>query len=356
MGASIHLAAVDVGDELQLRSFLKKFQAEGWPPITGVVHAAGIMQYQPMIEHEATAMQDVLRPKASGGWLLHQLLKDSPLDFFILFSSNSALLSSPMMGSYAAANTFLDALAHHRKALGKPALSINWGTWAETGMVTNFTNQARQVGLRGVGTIATRQGLDALERLVQGNKTQVAVMPIDWKEWQTSYQVFRDIPMLSQLMRESVEAHSIQPEGQGLSREILLSAEPETRQNLLVSYLRDQVGRVLGLKEDHLSLQQPLTDLGLDSLMAVELKNRIENNLGVAVPMVEFLRGPSLNELSTRILEQLTQVNPQSNPQSGRDTEEDNRERTERILSQIDQLSNEQMDSLLSDLLIGEEE
>ena len=116
LGACVHLASVDVADETALSGFLAAFRAEGWPPIRGVVHAAGVLQDGLLVQLDAAALTAVLRPKVMGGWLLHRLLRDDPLDFFVLFSSAGAILGQPGQGNYAAANAFLDALAHHRRA------------------------------------------------------------------------------------------------------------------------------------------------------------------------------------------------------------------------------------------------
>ena len=129
MGASVHLGAVDVADEGAVeRFFLDEFRAEGWPPIRGVVHAAGVLHDGLLTQLDSAALESVLRPKVMGGWLLHRLLEDAPLDFFVLFSSAGSLLGQPGQGNYAAANAFLDALAHHRRAQGQPALSFKLGS------------------------------------------------------------------------------------------------------------------------------------------------------------------------------------------------------------------------------------
>ncbi|GAC1399075.1 MAG: hypothetical protein NVS4B12_24550 [Ktedonobacteraceae bacterium] len=114
LGAAIHLAAVDVADEEQLSTFLAEYERNGWPPIRGVVHTAGVVQDELLLRMTTETFERVLRPKVRGGWLLHELLKDYPLDFFILFSSTGSVIASLGQGNYAAANAFLDALAHHR--------------------------------------------------------------------------------------------------------------------------------------------------------------------------------------------------------------------------------------------------
>ncbi|HEY0602496.1 MAG TPA: type I polyketide synthase, partial [Herpetosiphonaceae bacterium] len=147
LGVTVHLAAVDVGDPVQLAAFLQEFQQEGWPAIRGVIHAAGMLRDRTILQLDAETFHQVLRPKIAGAWLLHTLLKDAPLDFFVLFSSVASLLGSVSQGNYAAANAFLDALAHHRRARGLPALSINWGPWAEIGMAARLFEQGGRLGV-----------------------------------------------------------------------------------------------------------------------------------------------------------------------------------------------------------------
>ena len=137
-GASVHLAAVDVADPSALRAFLESYGAEGWPPIRGVIHTAGLLHHRAALEEDREGLTSLLRAKSVGAWLLHVLLRDAPLDFFVCFSSAASVLASPLLGGYAAANAFLDALAHQRHLEGRPALTINWGLWTDVGMATRF--------------------------------------------------------------------------------------------------------------------------------------------------------------------------------------------------------------------------
>jgi myxalamid-type polyketide synthase MxaE and MxaD len=359
LGASVHLASVDVADEGELSGFLDEFRAEGWPPIRGVVHAAGVLQDGLLVQLDAAALNAVLRPKVMGGWLLHRLLQNDPLDFFILFSSAGSVLGQPGQGNYAAANAFLDALAHHRQTHGQPALSINWGAWSGRGFADSVGGKrlAARLALLGINSIAPMQGLEVLGRLLRQSAAEVLVVPVNWKQYREFHPADSASPLLSELVREEADApHAA--DRKSPRRDALLAAGAEERRKLLHSYLSEQVARVLGLSPSKLDVQQPLSQLGLDSLMAVELKNRIAVDLGVNVPVVKFLQGFSVDQAVTQILDQLAAevANPttplaQTVTQQGEHMDQGN---AEQLLENLDQLSDEKVDSLLTDMLANE--
>jgi len=357
LGASVHLASVDVADEGQLSAFLKEFGAEGWPPIRGVVHAAGVLHDGLLLQLDPAALNTVLRPKVMGGWLLHRLLEDAPLDFFVLFSSAGSLLGQPGQGNYATANAFLDALAHHRRAQGRPALSVNWGPWAGLGFADTAAGKrlAARLALMGIRSMAPRQALEVLGRMLQQDATQVAAVPVNWKQYRQFHSADGESPLLSQLAGEQ-DGVPRQTGHPGEKRGILLAAEPAARLQLLRSYLSEQVARVLGLSASRLDLEQSLGNLGLDSLMAVELKNRIAVDLGVNVPMVKFLQGPSVTQAATQILDQIaaeTSVpsTPPAPAAAPHQEEYKNGAANGQLLATIDQLSDEEVNSLLTAML-----
>ncbi|HEX8145175.1 MAG TPA: beta-ketoacyl synthase N-terminal-like domain-containing protein [Pyrinomonadaceae bacterium] len=365
LGASVHLAAVDVADERGLGSFLETYRREGWPPIRGVVHAAGVIEGGPVSELESAALMKVMRPKAVGGWLLHRLLADEPLDFFVLFSSASSLLNSPLVGAYAAANAFLDALAHHRRALGQTALSINWGFWSEVGMAARYLQEnGREFAPHGMGTFTPQQGLEVMGRLMAGDATQVCVMPVNWQQWSLYHPTASKSPVLAHLIREgSAQATrdgSLRPTAERLTRDALLASPAEQRQSLLVSELREQVAMVLKLSASRINPELPLIHLGIDSIMAIELKNRIESNFGIALPIVTFLQGPSIDSIAAQMLDQLagagTSAGSSMKPvdaKQGEDnheeslTEEVNRVESEALLTDLAYLADEKPGSTL---------
>jgi myxalamid-type polyketide synthase MxaD len=305
-GAEVLAASVDVADEEQLVSFLGQYRQEGFAPIGGVVHAAGLVDPKTLLELDPAALRETLRAKITGAWLLHRLLEDSPLEFFVLFSSFASLLSSPQLGAYAAANAFLDALAHHRRAEGLPALAINWAAWSDVGMAARYLQDGHTL-LRGVESFTPTQGLTVLGRLLGQDSPQVGVMRVDWRTWRLLYPAFSNSPLLAQLIREetNIAAETEQRKPGGV-RESLLAEEPGNRLQVLETYLHKQTARVLGLSVSKLDVHRSLTMMGFDSLMAVELRTRVEADLGIALPLVDLLQGPSVAQLGGRLLEQVT--------------------------------------------------
>jgi acyl transferase domain-containing protein/acyl carrier protein len=312
VGARVRVAAVDVGEEQAMRALLESLAASGAPPVRGVMHAAGISELRPLTELEGRSLAPLLRAKVAGGLLLHRLLEAQPLDFFCLFSSGSALLGSPLLAAYAAGNAFLDALAHHRRARGLPALSVNWGFWSEVGIAARRgAETGRDYTPRGMEKIEPRRGLALLGRLMARGGAQMAVLPTRWEEWRTAYPSASRAPLFTELLGTE---HGPAPHGAGeaprprrtLSAQELRAAAPAERPALLTGYLRGLVTEVLRLPPStSLAEDEPLNRVGIDSLMALELKGRLQRELGVVLPAAVLLQGPTLAGLGVRLLELL---------------------------------------------------
>jgi myxalamid-type polyketide synthase MxaE and MxaD len=303
LGASIHLATVDVGDEAALTGFLEDFTREGWPPIRGVLHAAGVQHPTPLRELDLARLGAELRAKVRGTWLLSRALRG--LDFLVCFASGATLLGSPFLGGYAAANAFLDAFAHHRRARGEPALSIDWGFWSGPGMAERHAREhGRPMLPRGVREFTPGQGLRALERLMAEAPAQAGVLAVDWPEWRRFHPSAAATPFLSHLMRED-EAPAT-PEGSteaGLpTPDSLRGTPPSERHHRLEDYLRAAVARVLRLPPDRIDPAVSLVRLGMDSLTAAELRNRLRVELGLGVSIVKVLACPGLAALAEELL------------------------------------------------------
>jgi acyl transferase domain-containing protein/acyl carrier protein len=341
-GAKVLVAKADVSQERDVARIFEQISAS-MPPLRGVIHAAGVLDDGLLVEQSWERFAKVMDPKVAGAWNLHVLTQDLPLDFFVLFSSVASLLGSPGQGNYAAANAFLDALAHQRRAQGLPGLSINWGSWAEVGMVAALGSREQQrLAALGIDPIAPKQGLQMLGQLLPQPSAQVGVVPIEWSQFLQQFTTGGKRLLLSelagqvrqQLKGEQSSAKQLEPGN--LIAELLLAAEPEERQHLLTSYLQEEVAKVLGLSASKLSVQQSLNNLGLDSLMLVDLRRRIDADLGVSVPMANLLQNSSVAELATQVLNQMNLS--ASTP-------------TEEVLAKVDQFSEEEVDLLLHKLL-----
>jgi acyl transferase domain-containing protein/NAD(P)-dependent dehydrogenase (short-subunit alcohol dehydrogenase family)/acyl carrier protein len=309
MGASVHLAQVDLADEGELAAFLATYRREGWPPIRGVLHLAGISQPQMLLQMTPQGFTDGLRPKVTGAWLLHRLMAGERLDFFVLFSSVAALGFSMGQSSYAAGNAFLDGLAHYRRALGLPALSINWGAWAEVGMAS-LLDGFRDIVNRGFIPMLPAQGIAALASLLGRQLVQATVIGADWPQAsRKNYPMGVAPPLLDELLAAAEQAISAvaagDPEVADIVEQVLLTTDPVARLELLRSHLHGLVARVLRLDAARLDPEQSLTGLGLDSMTAVELRNRVDRSLGVTPSVVELLQGASVNSLAALLLPDL---------------------------------------------------
>lgn len=267
-GAAVQVDCVDVGDEAQLRSFLSRYEAEAWPPIRSVIHAAGTFDNQLSARMDRRAFDAVLRPKLVGAQLLDRLLPE--LDLFVMFSSTGAFLVQPGQANYAAANAGLDALALDRQARGLPATSIAWGVWENTGLVRNEAGarNVAEMARQGVHGFAPERG-DAMFAWLCGQPdATVAVLPVDWAAFWRA-RAGREFPIFRELASDATAG----PAGAGAGLE---NESPAERRTVIEGVVRDAVSRVLKIAPSRLDARKALGGLGLNSLMAMELRNRLE--------------------------------------------------------------------------------
>jgi NAD(P)-dependent dehydrogenase (short-subunit alcohol dehydrogenase family) len=299
-GVSVRVASVDVSDAAACARFFDQFQHESWPAVRGIVHAAGVLEHGTAVEMDADQIDRLLRPKLAA-WTLHRQLASTDLDFFVMFSSASAVLGSPRLGGYAAGNAFLDGVGVVRASQGAPSLSINWGMWGEAGMASRFETTAVQAHAdRGMGLMTTAEGLDALERLLAARFTRAAVLPIEWTSWSRLFPAYMNTPFFSRLPRRREVTAPAGAQTSALDRLARVSAVD--RPVLLTAVLAEILSAVSGFAAGDLDRDRPITEYGLDSLMALEFKNRVQTVVGVALGIVDVLEGPSIAELAQRIL------------------------------------------------------
>jgi len=290
--------------------------------------------------------QKVLAPKVIGSWHLHSLTQDLPLDFFVMFSSAVSLLGSAGQGSHVAACAFQDALAQYRHAMGLPALSIDWGPWAKVGAATRGT-VGQRLQSKGVHPMQPEQGLLVLGHLLAGNRVRVGSLEVDWHQYSESLPPNFTSALLSELLseRESrANAHIKTERSNGVLTE-LNQAAPGKRKQLLIEYLRELAMRVLALESTQpIDLKQPLSDLGLDSLMAVELRSVLSTDLGRSLPSTLVFDYPTLAALAGYLAEQVFEWEPAAIAEPANKVGED----LHSILDRIEALSDEDVERMYS--------
>jgi thioesterase domain-containing protein len=239
-----------------------------------------------------------MRPKVQGAWNLHKATQGVPLDFFVLFSSVASVLGSPGQANYAAGNAMLDVLAHARRAADLPATAINWGPWAGSGMAAE-QGRGEAVKSRGMNLIPPDLGLELLGKLIRADVPQVAVMDVDWAEMLKLLGARRP-PLLAEIASEvkDVGTTATGSRVDHAFRAQLAAADEEGRQTLVRDYIRDELARIVGVAPEGLAVDQPLSSFGLDSLLALELKNNLEGRLDFTLPMAKLMEGPSITTLA----------------------------------------------------------
>ena len=293
-GIQADYEAIDVADSGALRTLLQHRTSLGLPPVKGVIHAAGVVTFRPVADLRPEDLAAALHPKVNGGWALHRVLRDTPLDFFVLFSSGSAVLGSPTLAPYAAANAFLDALAHHARASGVPALAINWGFWTGTGMAARFEREhGRPLIPEGMTGFSPAEGLAFLRTLMASNPVQALVLPTDWHRWAKAHPATARLPLLRELIPPADLPSVPPPPGPGPDRAL----GPRGGRTIEV-YLLTEIASVLGLPVAGVNINCPLKDQGMDSLMAVEVRTRVRRDLGVLLPASRILGGATVKDLA----------------------------------------------------------
>lgn len=323
-GVNVHVLQADVADRAALGRALDALRAAA-PPLRGVIHAAGTLDDAPIEQQHWERFRAVMEPKIEGAWNLHVLLGDAPLDFFVMFSSIVAVLGSPGQANYAAANCMLDALAHWRRAMRQPALSVDWGPWEGGGMAGRLSDRQRarwEAG--GLKMLQAETALAALERLLREGEVHAGVFAIEPGRFLRQFPADRRPPLLADWAAPIDATAPARPAAQpsALLRR-LREAPPEQRPELIAAFIRQQVAKTLGTSAEQLGVDEPLRNMGLDSLMAVEIKNEIEANLGVELPADGFAEDVTVARLAAKVAEQLGAAAPgdsaaTASPRAGR--------------------------------------
>jgi NADP-dependent 3-hydroxy acid dehydrogenase YdfG/acyl carrier protein len=280
--------AVDVADRAAVARLIHELSSTT-RPVAGVVHAAGILKDATLEQLTPSDLAAVMAPKRDGLWNLHAETAELPLDFFVAFSSATALVGSPGQANYAAANAYVDQLCWVRRAEGKPALTINWGPWAEVGLAA-AEHRGRRLAALGVRSITPEAGVSCLMALLgRGEQGQVVVLPLDRDKLRASH-AMASSPVLAEIL-------AVAPVGAAAA-----AASPDRPAPAqLESFLRDQLAAVLRRPAAEVDVETPFPELGLESLEVLRFKNCLELALGVVLPATVVWKHPTIRALAKRL-------------------------------------------------------
>ncbi|MEO1619905.1 MAG: SDR family NAD(P)-dependent oxidoreductase, partial [Cyanobacteria bacterium J06632_3] len=357
-GINIQTISADLGDLKALQTALTPIlqaSEKSSPLLKGIFHLAGQTEDATLRQQSQASFERISQAKIAGTWHLHQLSKDIALDHFVMFSSAAALLGSAGQANYAAANSFLDAIAHLRRHQNLPALSIQWGPWADAGLAANQTVQ-RRFERANIPLIKPKIGFEILSRLLSTatgkDRTQIAVLPGNIDRWAKigTPSLFWPRKADGKAVPRSTEVDSRQV-AKGIVAKVN-AAKPETRAAVVAGYIKQQLAIVLGVNVMSLTdKQSSFTDLGLDSLTSVEFRNRLQTGLGCSLPVTLVYDYPTLAALKEYLMQRLI-----ADDKNAEAEENPTAQTNDLLATAVAELSDDEAEALLLKALEGFEE
>jgi short-subunit dehydrogenase/acyl carrier protein len=311
----IHTVAADVGDEAQAAELLGWIRSE-LSPLGGIAHLAGVIDDALLNHQDVAKFTTTLAPKAFGAWHLHRFSAEDDLEFFVMYSSGASVLGMPGQANYAAANAMLDGLAFYRRARGLPATTLNWGPWAQGGMAGSDVARAN-LGARGLIPLDPDAALNALGEVVADGICQAIVLKANWQRAAKLLGTTRP-PILDQVLPTAAAASA----GDSALLKQLQEVPVAQRGAFIAEHLQREMQQVLGLAQPPVAASRFL-ELGMDSLMAVELRNRLLGQFGSAftISATAVFDYPTIALLAEHLAMQTpkdVEVEPKPNPEPAR--------------------------------------
>jgi hypothetical protein len=315
------------------------------PPIRGIVQSAGVLDDAVLARQDRGRLARVLAPKVMGTQHLHELTLRDPNDLFVLYSSFASLAGSPGQANHAAANAFLDSFAAARRRQGRAALSVAWGPWGETGAAVRHGVVERGAA-RGLFAITPQEGLGALELALHGGAVHIGVAKVDWEALLADRRPVA--PIFQGLLRgprrgDGLAAGGEEPGARWIDE--VRAAPPARRRAEVLRFVRAQVTRLLGLKAPDVATDRPLSEMGLDSLLAVEVRNVLGKAFGLALPATVTFDHPSIEALAGYLFERTF-------GEADGDPHEERRPARTTVIEEIETLPDDEVDRLIAERLL----
>lgn len=300
-GANVMEAKCDVGNYDQVKNIIDEAN-RNMPPIKGIIHSAMVLDDAIIPDMTHDRFMKAIRPKSMGGWNLHRLTERNNLDFFVSFSSVSGQYGTPAQCNYAAGNLFLDMMALHRQAQGDTGSTISWGVISEVGFVARNESVSNILESQGWRAFTPEQACDYLGSVILRDPGHRAGMDVEWPAIAKYYPRDHESHRFGHLLKESED----QKQGGGVSlKDTILETPAEKREETLQHQVAERIARILGTSANKLDMEEPISNMGLDSLMANQLRNWIHLKLDVDFSMMKIMRGPSVIELTKQLLDEM---------------------------------------------------
>ncbi|AGC47288.1 polyketide synthase [Myxococcus stipitatus DSM 14675] len=301
-GARVEVFRVDVSDSEAVADMLHDIRS-GSVPLGGLFHCAGVLADESLLELEPEDFARVMAPKVTGAWNLHTLTQGDALEHFVLFSSTAALFGAPGQGNYAAANAFLDALARLRRSRGLPGVSLQWGSWGEVGMAAADARRGARLAQRGMSPLSVEEALSAMAVTLAENPDVRGIARFDAERWTDRHPAVAG-SSLFRARGSSAVAEAVDTASRKL-REVLLAMDAPARPSVLEARLRQMVSEVSRLELERLAATDSFDALGFDSIMVMELRDQLQDELGVGLSLKSFVDGRSIAQVAAELLEKL---------------------------------------------------
>jgi acyl transferase domain-containing protein/surfactin synthase thioesterase subunit/acyl carrier protein len=298
-GAVFRMIEADVSDYSQLKSAFLDIESH-MPSLKGIIHAAGLIEAKPILEHTWETFSEILEPKVKGAWNLHLLSQELPLDCFVLFSSASSLIGLSGQSSYVAANAFLDSLAYYRRQQGLQAISINWGVMKDVGMVADSAELEKYAKAEGFEAVNMTDALEVLSKIYKKAFTQIGIMKLDAMQCASYYSAMARTGYLSNLLQTN--SNQQQQEGNFLES-LLLAASKEAQLAAIEEQLIQQVARIIKAPVERIKNNMTFKGLGVDSLMAIQLRNQLEKIFKCKLSVTTLWTHPTITEYAVFLYE-----------------------------------------------------
>jgi len=307
-GAEVRVEACDLADPEAVEAVIASLK-DDLPPLRGLLHTAMVLDDGLLNKLTTERFEQVLRPKVEGAWNLHRATLDLELDFFVLYSSATTTIGNPGQANYVAANAYLESLARQRRAEGRPGLAVAWGAIGDAGYLARHAEVSDSLSRRlGRHSLSAREALQGLEELLQqGAPEPAAASPvyarIDWRA------AGSELPLLAQSSFRELVAEAGSNGGEAETqidlRKMVEGMDLAAATELIIGLLSQEVARILRLSGDEVERDRPLAELGMDSLMALELRMAAEQRLKIEVPLMSLSDGATLEAISSRLAARL---------------------------------------------------